>query len=205
MESVNRFKVKGKIGSIQINQNQTSGSFFINSYINKRDVNLKLLTKEPIPEGIENGDTVEVTGYITVLPPMFRAPGETYRQTFRVTSIRKCPSLLEEEFGDEGTFQSADYFYAAFKGVITNIRDEADPRWKKVTLLVDGDRHDRYPSRIAMDYQVDGNRFLSLPELNFLNGDAVEVICTITTSAKDGDRKKVHFQNLKIMDIRRTR
>lgn len=200
LETVNKFRIKGKIDGIKANE-AGKVSFFINSYINKRDVNI-LCNAPSISNEIQDGDTVIVEGYITVTPLEFRKPGQKYRQRFVAASIEKSKSEMEEFFGTEGKHQSADYFVAAFRGIVAGAV-KTNENWAKITVMVDNDRIDRYPSRIALDYQLKGNRYVHLPPFDFKSGDRIQAVCSVTTSAKEYDGQNMHFQNLKIEDIQR--
>lgn len=199
-ETLNYFEMKGKIESIR-DDGTGHARFFINAYINKRDVNI-LVNAFEVPSDIENGDTVVVKGYITVTPAEFRRPGMRYRQRFYAEEIKKDVTEMERIFGTEGKHHSADYFLAAFKGLIAGAT-KTNENWGKITIMVDNDNVQRYPSRIAMDYQIKGNRYITLPDFDFKAGDRIQVICSVTTSEKEYDGELIHFQNLKIEDIQR--
>lgn len=219
MQSINIFVMKGRISSITQGSGTKRSEFYVNSYILKRDVNIRFLADCEIPEEIAEGDKVIVEGYVSVIPgePQSEARKRPY-QRFFATSIKKAGTEMGRAFGREGTYYTPDYARAFFKGVVVGTKDRANPEWKRMTLLVDGDRTDRFPSRVVLDYHVKKTQFMQLPEYDFKNGDAVQVICEITTTAKEqtettmddeghisSKTKKVHFQNFKVVDIQYTR
>lgn len=199
--TVNKFEIRGRIASIERTLGRPS-RFFVNAYINKRDVNLMITTKNQIPEDIQDGDHVVVTGYIAVKPAEFRRTNERYKQLFYATEIRHDESIMEKEFKSKGNYYPADYFMAAFKGTITKVSRTNDD-WGKLVIMTDIARLDRQPSRIALDYQITSNRYAALPEFDYNIGDNVQVICSVATSSKMYDEQKVFYQNLKIEDIQK--
>lgn len=200
-ETVNKFEIKGCISSIERTLGRPS-RFFVNAYINKRDVNLMITTKNKIPEDIQDGDHVTVTGYIAVKPAEFRRTNERYKQLFYATEIKHDESIMEKEFNSKGVYYPADYFMAAFKGTITKA-SKTNENWGKLVIMTDIGRLDRQPSRIALDYQIASNRYVALPEFDYKIGDNVQVICSVATSSKMYDGQKVFYQNLKIEDIQK--
>ena len=200
-ETVNKFEIRGRIGGIARSLGRPS-RFFVNAYINKRDVNLLITTRNFIPDDIKDGDHVVVKGYISVKPVEFRRADEHYKQLFFATEIRHDESVMEKEFGTEGKYYPPDYFLAAFQGTVTKAT-KTNENWGKLTIMTDVGRLDRQPSRIALDYQLASNRYASLPEFDYKIGDNVRVICSVTTSENEYDGQKVFYQNLKVEDIQK--
>lgn len=198
-ETVNQFMVKGRIGGI-VRNNRYPSRFFINAYINRRDVSLLITSQKAIPANVKDGDYVLVSGHISVTPVEFRRAGERYRQRFQADSIDLSPSVMEDAFGTKGRYQTPDYFVALFKGTVTHASKNNDD-WAKLTIMTDIGRLDRQPSRIALDYQTSQNRFNVLPEFDYKIGDNVQVVCSVTTSSSDKEDGKVFYQNLKVEDI----
>ncbi len=207
---INNIVARGRLISNVIEP--TTSRRVINVLIKDGDrVNFVHFTIED-PELAENVKRLKKNDHVTIKG--FTRASRYYNRTFDkfsnisyfvASEVARDTPMLETSFKADypmvqGRFYERPFFRAEIAGRISSIIDNGNPVWSKLVVETKGGGIDARASRITVGYFHDPKRS-RLPEFDYLVGDEVLLIASVSTPRKTINGVTQDFENLNVEDI----